>query len=487
MTTFSHAIRTAALVGALAPLGSATAQVSAPQRPSAPNAPSAPTAPDAPMRPQAAPMIYLGTAPDRGYLGITPRNSDGPADTLGLLIDDVETGFPAAKAGIVRGSRLVSIDGVDLRLDPRDLGDSAAEMLPESRLRRALGRKKAGDTVSLVVLTNGRKDTKQVALAESPMAATMRGIAQGRRALGLSFSERGSARDTAGLLIVGVTSGGAADKAGIAEGDRIVAIDGVDLRVSSADAGSSDGVQARVSRIRRALDAARDSQPVTLDVVTDGHRRAVSVMPTRDRSWSISTDDFRGMADDIRRSVRTHFDFNLDDDRDEAARDRAETQREMMRERAEAIREGAQERAEAQREGQRARTEMQREMQRARREMMRERDDVMDDGNTDGRRVSGTMRGRTDGATLVLGGLSLAAVDRDFAQQFGRGSEAGALIVRIRGEWEPLKAGDVILSVDGKSIRDGTRLDVTFDRRRDEKVEILRNGRKETITLPSTH
>ncbi len=483
MTTFSHAIRTAALVGVLAPLGSATAQVMAPLPP------SAPAAPDAPARRLTAPMIYFGTAPDRGYLGITPRNSDGPADTLGLLIDDVETGFPAAKAGIVRGARLVSIDDVDLRLDPRDLGDSAAELLPESRLRRALGRKKAGDTVALVVLTNGRKETKQVILAESPMAATMRGFTQGRRALGLSFSERGSTRDTVGLMIVGVTSGGAADKAGLAEGDRLVAIDGVDLRVASADAGSSDGVQARVSRLRRALDAARDSQPVKLDVVTDGRRRTVSVMPTRERSWSISTDDFRGMADDIRRSVRTHVDF--DDDGNEAARDRAETQREMVRERAEAIREGAQERAqeraEAQREGQRARAEMQREMQRARRETMRERDDDMDYGDGDGRRVSGTMRGRTDGATLVLGGLTLAAVDRDFAQQFGRGSEAGALIVRIRGEWEPLKAGDVILSVDGKSVRDGTRLDVTFDRRRDGKVEILRNGRKETITLPSTH
>ena len=480
MTALSYAIRTAALVGALAPLGVAAAQVTAP---------TPPMPPDTPARRLSAPMIYFGPGADRGYLGITPRNSDGPADTLGLLVDDVESGLPAAKAGIARGSRLVSIDDVDLRLDPRDLGDSAAEMLPEGRLRRTLGRKKPGDTVSLVVLSNGRKETKQVVLAESPMARAMRGFAQGRRVLGLSFSERGSTRDTAGLLIVGVTGGGAADKAGLVEGDRVVSIDGVDLRVSAADAGSSDGVQARVSRLRRALDAARDSQPVKLDVVTDGRRRTVSVTPTRERGWSISTDDFRGMADDIRRSVRTHIDF--DDDGNEMARDRAEAQREAARERAEAIREGAQARAEAQREGQRegqrARAEVQREMQRARREMTRDGIDGMDDGDDDGRRVSGTMRGRTDGATMVLGGLTLAAVDRDFAQQFGRGSEAGALIVRIRGEWEPLKAGDVILSVDGKSVRDGTRLDVTFDRRRDEKVEILRNGKKEIITLPATH
>ena len=95
------------------------------------------------------------------------------------------------------------------------------------------------------------------------------------------------------------------------------------------------------------------------------------------------------------------------------------------------------------------------------------------------------MRGRTDGATLVLGGLSLASVDRDFAQQFGRGSEEGALVVRSRRDWEPLKAGDVILSVEGRSVRDGNGLDISFDRGRDQRVEILRNGKKETITLPA--
>jgi S1-C subfamily serine protease len=100
-------------------------------------------------------------------------------------------------------------------------------------------------------------------------------------------------------------------------------------------------------------------------------------------------------------------------------------------------------------------------------------------------RWSSTIRGRTDGATLVLSGLSLAAVDRDFAQQFGRGSEDGALVVRTRGEWEPIRTGDVILSVDGRSVRDGNSLDISFDRGRDQRLEILRNGRKETITLPA--
>ena len=104
-------------------------------------------------------------------------------------------------------------------------------------------------------------------------------------------------------------------------------------------------------------------------------------------------------------------------------------------------------------------------------------------GGVEQSRARGTIRGRTDGATLVLSGLSLALVDRDFAQQFGEGSENGALVVRTRSEWAPIRTGDVILSVDGRSVRDGDTLDVAFDRRKEQRVEVLRRGKRETLTL----
>ena len=393
-------------------------------------APLPPLPPEPPLAPMAAYFTGSGFA-NRAYLGITPRGSSGASDTLGLLVDDVETGRAADKAGIRRGSRLVSVDDVDLRVEPRDLGDAAAGSLPESRLRRVLSRKRAGDTVTIVVLTDGRKDTRRVVLAESPFAASMRAMTTGRRVLGIAFAERGSIRDTAGLLIVSVSSGGAADKAGLNEGDRIVSVDGVDLRVPVADAGNSDGVSARVSRFRRALDAARDSQPVKLDVLSDSRRRTISVVPAIERGFAFSTNGFEGMAAGIRASVRRDLDRSLD--------------------------------------------------------RHDERDDWSDRGwgNDDTRLRGGTMRGRTDGATLTIGGLSLATVDRDFAQRFGPGSESGALVVRVRGDWDPLKPGDVLLTIEGRSVRDGTSLDLTVDRRRDQRLEILRNGKKETITLPA--
>lgn len=494
MKTLSFA-RSVYLIGLCLPVGALP--IAAQRTPRVPE-PARP----APM-PAPAPRVYIDgmTFSSGGRLGVTLRTSSGPSDTLGVLIESVEDDTPAAKAGVRDGARIVSIDGIDLRLDPRDIGDSAAERLPESRLRRAIGAKAPGESVTLELRMDGRTETRRITLAEAPgmrrLATTM--SASPRRMLGVSFAQRGTLRDTAGLLITSLTEGGAAEKAGLMEGDRVVSVDGIDLRVPAADAGSPEGVEARISRLRRALDAARDSQPVRLEVLSEGRRRTVSVVPSRQMGWSITPGAFQGMADDIRASVGRNFALS-DADRREIERARSEAvqegqraREEAMRERQEALREGQRARVEAQREMQRGQQEMARariEIERAERDRMRSRDD--DDESDDeapaarrsiDRTGRGTVRGRTDGATLVLDGLSLASVDRDFAQQFGRGSERGALVVRTRDSWEPLRAGDVILSIDGRSVRDGNSLDVTFDRARDQRIEILRNGRQETITL----
>lgn len=467
MTTLSHAAQSLAFAGLLASL--ATQQMHAQMIP--PSPPRAPEAPEAPARAWPGRVLYVNgnNIADRGYLGITPHYASGPEDTLGILVQDVEEGLAAHNAGIRRGARLVSIDGVDLRVDPNDLGDRTAEVLPQSRLQRVLGRKEPGSEVSLVVLMDGRKDTKRVVLSESPLARNVRTMSLGRRVLGVSFSDRGSMRDTAGLLITSITSNGAADKAGLNEGDRLVSIDGVDLRVPESDAGSSEGVEARISRLRRALNDARDSQPVRLVVLSDGRTRSVSATPTRERGFTFSTGGIDDMAEGLRGAVRANVEWS--GQREELARARVDAAR------------GRADAARGRTDAARARTEVQRELSRLRTE-----DRVgswsRDDGEEQSR-VRGTIRGRTDGATIVLSGLTLASVDRDFAQQFGRGGEEGALVIRTNREWEPLRAGDVILTIEGRGVRDGDGLDISFDRRRDQRIEVLRSGRKETITLPA--
>ncbi|MCC7055468.1 MAG: PDZ domain-containing protein [Gemmatimonadaceae bacterium] len=489
MTMLPDAARIAARVGILATL---VAPAGLAQRtPPAPPPPPPATAPDAPDWPQ-PPRFAFAPGATRGYLGVTPRTSSGPADTLGLLIEDVDESLPAAKAGITSGSRLVSIDGIDLRLDPADLGDSAAEALPEARLRRALGNHKPGEEVSIVIRRDGRTETKRVALAESPMARSFRTIAQGRRVLGIGFSDRGSMRDTAGLLITSLTRGGAAEKAGLLEGDRVIAIDGVDLRVPPADAGSADGVQARIARLRRTLDATRDSAPVRLEVRSEGRRRTVELTPSWSSGITIDVDRLRGMADDLRMNLRTRVELD-DETRDEAARAGAEARREMAESQrevreaqrgiAQAQREVARERAAAEREAARELAEGQREAAREYARSSRDYDlDIRRDGDGP---IRGTITGHTDGATLTVGGLSLAVVDSDFARQFGRGAEEGALIVRAHRDWEPLRAGDMLLTIERRSVRRGTSLEISVDRSRDQAVEVLRGGRRITLLVPA--
>ncbi len=431
--------------------------------------PARPARPDTSYRESRYPgrTIYFNTNTfgrlPNAVLGVTPRVGESAADTLGLLIDDVGADTPAANAGITSGSRIVSVDGIDLRLDARDVGDDVAESLPERRLRRQLGRKEAGDTVTLVVLNNGRRETKSVVLAESAMARNMRTMREGRRVLGVSFSQRGSMRDTAGLIITSITSGGAADKAGLNEGDRLISIDGIDLRVPSADADTPEGVEARVSRMRRQLDAVKDSQPVRLEVLSDGRRRTVSVTPTRERGWSFNTADMSNIAENIRVNVGNTFND-------------PQVRRDMLRARADVAR---------------GMTEMRRGLSRAA-VTVNDHAGGMSTGystemrnDADDRAPRGRISGRTDGATLQLGGLSLAAVDKDFAQQLGSGSAEGALVIRTRGDWAPLKAGDVILAVETRRIRNGNELDVQFDRSRDQRVEIIRGRRMQIIVIPA--
>jgi hypothetical protein len=482
-------IRRAAAVSAWLPLLAACASAQTPEPPVPPSTPDAPAPPRPPRAARAGRGLTIfpgGWRSAGSFLGITPRSGSGPADTLGLLVAEVDDDTPADKAGITPGTRLVSADGIDLRLDAADLDDPAAEALPENRLRRLLGRKEPGDTITLVMLQNGKRVTARVALAEPDLTRMMRSVstARGRRVLGVSFAERGSMRDTAGLLITGITAGGAADKAGIAEGDRLVSIDGIDLRVPAADAGTPEGAQARVARLRRTLNAVKDSAPVRLEVLTDGRRRTISVTPTREPGLNININGFEGIADEIRNGVRRGMTFQWDGEAMRAEGD-------AMRVQGEALRRATQEQRRAIAEGRREIARAQRDM--ARGEFSGERDvEIITDISSDAdesergnrRTVRGnTIRGRTDGATLVLDGLSLAVVDRDFSAQFGAGAQEGALVVRIRGDWEPLRVGDVLLSVGTRRVRDGKWLDVAFDRSRDQTVEVIRNGRLDVLTL----
>jgi hypothetical protein len=100
--------------------------------------------------------------------------------------------------------------------------------------------------------------------------------AKPRAMIGVNTSSSGK-RDTLGLLVTSVMAGGPAEKAGIIEGNRIAAVNGVNLRLTAADAGETDmeGITAR--RLTRELGKLQPGAEVDLRVYADGQWKNVKV------------------------------------------------------------------------------------------------------------------------------------------------------------------------------------------------------------------
>ncbi|HEX4683665.1 MAG TPA: PDZ domain-containing protein [Gemmatimonadaceae bacterium] len=96
---------------------------------------------------------------DRATLGLEIAVTGTSRDSLGVLVMAVEDNGPAAKAGIEEGSRIASINSVDLRGDrertSRD-DDVFFRATNGSRLERELRKVKPGDDVDLRVYFNGQ-------------------------------------------------------------------------------------------------------------------------------------------------------------------------------------------------------------------------------------------------------------------------------------------------------------------------------------------
>lgn len=110
-------------------------------------------------------------------------------------------------------------------------------------------------------------------------------------AIGLETSS-GSVRDTLGVLVIGVTNNGPADKAGIEEGDRIATANGVDLRLSAADAGDREmhGLMAR--RLARAVQKGKPGDQIELRVYHDGQYHSVKLTTVKASDLAVDDDGF---------------------------------------------------------------------------------------------------------------------------------------------------------------------------------------------------
>lgn len=103
----------------------------------------------------------------RAAIGVQLSPTGTARDTLGVFISRVTPKGPAENAGIVEGERIASINGVDLRVNAADAGDSYAADLPSRRLTREVAKLTPGGVANLRVYSGGRVRDVQVTTASA--------------------------------------------------------------------------------------------------------------------------------------------------------------------------------------------------------------------------------------------------------------------------------------------------------------------------------
>jgi len=486
---------------------------------------------------------------DRAAIGIS-TSSGGMRDTVGLLVSSITAGGPADKAGIEEGNRLVSINGVSLRLSAADAKEGDMDGIVNRRLIRELEKVKAGDDVDLRLWAGGQTKSvkvKTVAFEDLPSRMrTARRDFEDRPALGLSLSATGSRRDTLGMLVVRVATDGPAEKAGITEGDRVSAINGVSLRVAAEDAGDGYMSAARMNRYRRELAKTSVGEDVELRVLSSGQSKSLRIKPVRagdlprDRSGVMIIGDGAVSIGDVFPALPTiaippippmparaprvfEFDGNFDDGVRIQLDPRARIE----------IERGAQDAARSARDAVR---EMMEQMERYRYDIDRRADDnggaaiapaprarastriaeaqgigagvgygyasTADDApapptpeaivvsNTEPAMYAAPAASTNsvamydgDDATFTLQGLRLARVNDDLAANLGHGSERGFLVLESSRRWGGLRAGDVLLEIDGRPVRDGSSALISLGTGDDHSARVIRDGRQRVVPL----
>lgn len=103
----------------------------------------------------------------RPALGVQVSGTGSARDTLGLFVASVTSKGPAENAGIVEGDRLVSINGVDLRVAKDDIEDGYANGIPSRRLQREVAKLAPGARANVRVYSGGRVRDVQVTVGRA--------------------------------------------------------------------------------------------------------------------------------------------------------------------------------------------------------------------------------------------------------------------------------------------------------------------------------
>lgn len=166
-------------------------------------------------------IIPIGAGQDMGHT----ESFEATSPQQGEVIRQVASGSPAEKAGLKVGEAILSVDGQQLD--------------QQNTLQVLIAKHKAGDSVKLQIMgTDGTMREVSVTLASNPQDqnSAYLGVSVGRSFRFHKGFGPGMVQ-TPGALIMNVTQGSPAEKAGLKTGDVIQSVDG--QKIGSAEALSS--------------------------------------------------------------------------------------------------------------------------------------------------------------------------------------------------------------------------------------------------------
>jgi PDZ domain len=276
-------------------------------------------------------------------------------------------------------------------------------------------------------------------IAPLSLLAQARTAADARALLGLEVSLSGTARDTLGVVVSAVVSGSPAERGGIQQRDRIAEVNGMSLRVSREDVGRTEAQEIINRRLTRELGALRPGDAVSMRVYTGARARNVTIRVEEPR--------------ETKSVVREGASPTLLTVIDGLRMTQSQLHAIVAEERAGPVRDTL---AQAELEI----ADLLRRLQVA--EVQRRR-----------RIESNDIEAPADES---LRGLRVNTVTSELESYFGEGTAGGLLVLEADESWAPIRAGDVIVRVDGQPATQAL-LRAARDSRQATEIEILRKKR----------
>jgi PDZ domain len=380
-------------------------------------------------------------------IGLSVAASGGPRDTLGLLIATVTRDGPADRAGITTGSRILAVNGLQVRLAPADIGRRAAADSALLKFDRALRVTPPGRDVMLRVAGGGLT-----------------------RLVNVPVAERSSSATTASAAIRAPASASATDAAAPSDtnGERSTGAPWVSAQPKSAQPASAlppTTMPVPTPRIELATD------PVSITAMPASPVTSVLTAAPLSRSVGSIADALGEMQLELRRLSRESRSIAMSDslaDLDVAMG----ALRRRMRAIAPDVLPTATRTESATTHAPMAATNPPTVAVTP----------VSSTPVTAAPVIAAKIPGVAAATRIAVPGLDLAKVSGELAAYLGAQADSALSVIRASEAWEPMRAGDVIVLVDGAA-PDQERLRSALETHRRISVTLLRRGRSFTVLL----